>query len=182
MRTIKRIAALVLVLAAALLRVLGHLLSHLLRGLAHLLKRLGLRLRRVVEIALLQRFFGALHGAIRFGEFFHIAGAQILESRGHSVFLADTGRQAVDLFQREPVDIVLMDLQMPEMDGIEATRAIRRMEAGSHTPIVALTAHAMSTDRERCISAGMDDYLSKPISPDRLIATVEQHATTHVEP
>ncbi|MBY0507056.1 MAG: response regulator [Bryobacteraceae bacterium] len=106
--------------------------------------------------------------------------AKILESRGHAVLLANTGRQAVDLFQREPVDIVLMDLQMPEMDGIEATRAIRRMEAGGHTPIVALTAHAMSTDRERCLSAGMDDYLSKPISPDRLIATVEQHATPPV--
>ena len=104
--------------------------------------------------------------------------AKILESRGHSVLLADTGRQAVDLFQKEAVDIILMDLQMPEMDGIEATRAIRRMEAGSHTPIVALTAHAMSTDRDRCILAGMDDYLSKPISPDRLIATVEQHAGT----
>jgi len=104
--------------------------------------------------------------------------AKILESRGHSVFLADTGRQAVDLFQREAVDVVLMDLQMPEMDGIEATRAIRRMEAGGHTPIVALTAHAMSTDRDRCIAAGMDDYLSKPISPDRLIATVELHAAT----
>ena len=107
--------------------------------------------------------------------------AKILESRGHSVLLADTGRQAVDLFQKEPVDIILMDLQMPEMDGIEATRAIRRMEAGSHTPIVALTAHAMTTDRERCILAGMDDYLSKPISPDRLIATVEQHAATLAE-
>lgn len=105
--------------------------------------------------------------------------AKILESRGHAVLLADTGRQAVDLFQREPVDIILMDLQMPEMDGIEATRAIRRMEAGSHTPIVALTAHAMTTDRDRCISAGMDDYLSKPISPDRLIATVEDAAGPH---
>ena len=108
--------------------------------------------------------------------------AKILESRGHSVLLADTGRQAVDLFQREAVDVVLMDLQMPEMDGIEATRAIRRMEAGGHTPIVALTAHAMSTDRDRCISAGMDDYLSKPISPDRLIATVEMHAATSAKP
>ena len=107
--------------------------------------------------------------------------AKILESRGHFVLLADTGRQAVDLFQKEPVDIILMDLQMPEMDGIEATRAIRRMEAGSHTPIVALTAHAMTTDRERCILAGMDDYLSKPISPDRLIATVEQHTSTLAE-
>ncbi len=107
--------------------------------------------------------------------------AKILESRGHAVFLADTGRQAVDLFQKEAVDVILMDLQMPEMDGIEATRAIRRMEAGGHTPIVALTAHAMTTDRERCLSAGMDDYLSKPINPERLIATVEQVVGHHSE-
>ena len=103
--------------------------------------------------------------------------ARILEKRGHTVLLAGTGREAVDVFQKEPVDLVLMDVQMPEMDGIEATRAIRQLATGVSTPIVALTAHAMSSDREMCLSAGMNDYLSKPINPDRLIETVERHAT-----
>ena len=102
--------------------------------------------------------------------------ARILEKRGHTVLLAETGRQAVDVFQKEPVDLILMDVQMPDMDGIEATRAIRKLAAGVSTPIVALTAHAMTTDRDLCLSAGMNDYLSKPINPDRLIEAVEKHA------
>mgnify|MGYP000896395087 CR=1 FL=1 len=103
--------------------------------------------------------------------------ARILEKRGHSVLLADTGKQAVDIFQHQTIDVILMDVQMPEMDGIEATREIRRLEAeGQHVPIVALTAHAMSTDKEICLAAGMDDYLSKPINPDVLVAALERQA------
>jgi signal transduction histidine kinase/CheY-like chemotaxis protein/streptogramin lyase len=99
--------------------------------------------------------------------------SRVLEKRGHTVLVAENGREAVELFQREQVDLILMDVQMPEMDGIEATRLIRQMEAGSHTPIVALTAHAMTSDRDLCLAAGMDDYLSKPFNPDKLIAAVE---------
>ena len=105
---------------------------------------------------------------------------KLLEKRGHAVVAVETGREAVDAVARSgpPFDIVLMDLQMPEMSGFEATAAIR---AGSdpssgRVPIVALTAHAMQGDRERCLDAGMDGYLSKPIDVSELIATVERMA------
>ena len=85
---------------------------------------------------------------------------RLLERRGHSVVCVNDGREAVEAFVRAPFDVVLMDIQMPNMDGIEATAEIRRQEsAGSkHTPILALTANAMKGDRERCLSAGMDGY------------------------
>jgi CheY-like chemotaxis protein len=99
-----------------------------------------------------------------------------LERRGHTVLLAQNGHEAVKLASREPFDLILMDIQMPEMDGYEATAAIREMErrAGSHTPIVAMTAHAMQSDQDRCRAAGMDDYISKPIHLNELIQKVEQ--------
>ena len=91
--------------------------------------------------------------------------ARLLEKRGHSVAVAGDGRQAVGAWEREPFDLILMDVQMPEMDGIDAVGVIRNREkeSGSHVPIVALTAHAMEADRSRCLSAGMDAYVSKPI-------------------
>jgi signal transduction histidine kinase/DNA-binding response OmpR family regulator len=100
---------------------------------------------------------------------------RLLESRGHFVLVAVNGREAVELADREQVDLILMDVQMPEMGGFEATAAIREREraAGRRTPIVAMTARAMKGDRERCIEAGMDDYISKPIDRDRLLAIVE---------
>jgi CheY-like chemotaxis protein len=90
---------------------------------------------------------------------------RMLEKRGHSVLLANDGREAVAILQREQVDVVLMDVQMPDMDGFQATAAIRHAEktSGAHLPIVALTAHAMKGDMERCLANGMDGYLSKPI-------------------
>ncbi len=102
--------------------------------------------------------------------------ARVLERRGHRVTLAGDGAETVNLFGREKFDLILMDIQMPAMDGYEATAAIRQAErqTGAHIPIVALTAHAMTGDEERCLAAGMDDYISKPIHMDELLQKVEQ--------
>jgi two-component system sensor histidine kinase/response regulator len=99
----------------------------------------------------------------------------LLKKRGHSVVIAENGRQAIEAHARERFDVVLMDVQMPEVDGFEATAAIRGHEAASglHLPIVALTAHAMTGDRERCLAAGMDFYLTKPLVPAQLYETLE---------
>jgi signal transduction histidine kinase/ActR/RegA family two-component response regulator len=90
---------------------------------------------------------------------------RMLEKQGHYVGLASNGKEAVDAMAAEPFDLILMDVQMPEMSGFEATRLIRDSErtSGSHIPIIAMTAHAMKGDRERCLSAGMDGYLAKPV-------------------
>ena len=90
---------------------------------------------------------------------------RLLERWGHTAVLAPDGRQAVDAFAEGGFDVVLMDVQMPEMDGLEAAAAIRELEAahGGRTPIVAMTAHAIKGDREKCLAAGMNDYLAKPI-------------------
>ena len=95
---------------------------------------------------------------------------RLLEKRGHIVAVAANGREAVTAFEKESFDLVLMDLQMPEMDGFEATAAIREKEkvTGYHLPIVALTAHAMKGDREKCLEGGMDGYLTKPIRAQEL--------------
>jgi PAS domain S-box-containing protein len=95
---------------------------------------------------------------------------RILEKLGHKVQVASNGKEAVERAQAGELDLVLMDVQMPEMDGLEATAAIRAAEAGTgkHVPIVAMTAHAMKGDKERCLSSGMDGYLSKPIRVDDL--------------
>ncbi len=95
---------------------------------------------------------------------------RLLEKRGHHVVLAANGREALEAIERERVDLVLMDVQMPEMDGFEATAALRQKERsrGTHLPVIALTAHAMKGDRERCLAAGMDGYLAKPINPEEL--------------
>lgn len=90
--------------------------------------------------------------------------ALFLERDGHRVVMVDNGADAVAALEREPFDLVLMDIQMPIMDGFTATRAIRTREDGAEgrLPIIALTAHAVEGDRERCLAAGMDDYLAKP--------------------
>jgi CheY-like chemotaxis protein/HPt (histidine-containing phosphotransfer) domain-containing protein len=103
----------------------------------------------------------------------------LLEKQGHTVLVAANGREAVAHFKENSFDAILMDVQMPEMDGFEATAAIRAMEAerGGHIPIVALTAHALKGDRERCLAAGMDGYLSKPVQP-RVLAQALQEASS----
>ena len=102
--------------------------------------------------------------------------ARVLERRGHRITLANNGAEAVTLFARDKFDLILMDIQMPEMNGYEATTAIRDRErtTGAHIPIIALTAHAMTGDRDRCLAAGMDDYISKPIHLEELLQKVEQ--------
>ncbi len=99
----------------------------------------------------------------------------MLERRGHHVVLARSGSEAVALWERERFDVILMDVQMPEMDGLAATRAIRERERekGTHTPIVAVTAHAMEGDRDRCLAVGMDGYVSKPLRLGDLLAVLE---------
>ena len=105
---------------------------------------------------------------------------RLLEKLGHTVVLCGDGRQAIAAVEAERPDLVLMDVQMPEMDGFAATAAIREREAarpeGRRLPIVALTAFAMKGDRERCLAAGMDDYLTKPISHDQLAAVLARFA------
>jgi CheY-like chemotaxis protein len=104
---------------------------------------------------------------------------RLLENRGHLVVAAGNGLEALRAIEREKFDVVLMDVQMPEMDGLEATAIIRRNESqlGGHLPIVAMTAHAMKGDRERCLEAGMDGYVSKPIRARELIEAIESQFT-----
>jgi two-component system, sensor histidine kinase len=96
---------------------------------------------------------------------------RLLEARGHDVTVAGDGRAAVDQAERDNFDVILMDVQMPEMDGLEATRTLRAR--GVRAPIIAMTAHAMQGDRDRCLSAGMDAYVSKPIQPDEVFEAIE---------
>jgi PAS domain S-box-containing protein len=100
---------------------------------------------------------------------------QLLTRRGHTVVVAENGRHAIASLKRHPFDLVLMDVQMPEMGGLEATQAIREREksTGRHIPILAMTADAMQGDRERCMAAGMDGYVAKPIEPKAFVDTIE---------
>jgi two-component system, sensor histidine kinase and response regulator len=101
---------------------------------------------------------------------------RLLEKQGHLVTVAANGRKALEALENATYDVVLMDVQMPEMDGLEATRAIREKEktTGGHIPIVAVTAHAMKGDEDRCLAAGMDLYLTKPLRTQELLATLEE--------
>jgi CheY-like chemotaxis protein len=103
---------------------------------------------------------------------------KILDQRGHTLTVVDNGRSAWETAVSGDFDLILMDLEIPEMDGFEATARIREAElaAGRHTPIVALTAHRMSGDREQCLRAGMDDCISKPIDFQALMAVIRKMA------
>ena len=102
----------------------------------------------------------------------------LLEKRGHKVVAANNGKEALRILETQSFDLVLMDVQMPEMGGIEATQTIRQHEelSGAHLPIIAMTAHAMAGDRERCLAAGMDAYVAKPLHARELFETVERLA------
>ena len=101
---------------------------------------------------------------------------RLLEKRGHRVAVANNGREALEWFERETFDVALLDVQMPEMDGFEATAAIRKRELTTrhHMPIIAMTAYAMQGDRERCLASGMDGYIAKPIQPRRLFEVLDE--------
>jgi len=102
--------------------------------------------------------------------------ARMLQKMGHSVTVVENGRRALLALEKDQFDVILMDIQMPEMDGFEATAAIREREKsqeGTHMPILAMTAHAMAGDRERCLEAGMDGYVSKPINVEELVEAME---------
>jgi CheY-like chemotaxis protein/HPt (histidine-containing phosphotransfer) domain-containing protein len=108
-------------------------------------------------------------------------GTRVLEMRGHRVTVAGDGREALKALDREKFDLILMDVQMPNMSGLEATVAIRQVEkmTGGHVPIIAMTAHAMADDRQRCLESGMDDYVSKPLEQKSLFEAIDR-VTAHV--
>ena len=103
-----------------------------------------------------------------------LLASRLLEKHGHSVVVASNGRKALEALEKQKFDLVVMDVSMPEMDGIEAAAAIRAREGGtgSHIPIIAMTAHAMKGDRERCLAAGMDAYVSKPLRASELFDAI----------
>lgn len=107
-----------------------------------------------------------------------IVARKILEKEGFEVHIAETGKEAVDAVRNEDYSFVFMDIQMPEMDGYEATQTIRELEKGTgkHTPIIALTASAMEKDREKCLSVGMDEYVPKPIEKEELLRVLKKTA------
>src|SRR5207244_1510890 len=107
---------------------------------------------------------------------------RMLEKDGHRVRVVNNGLEALTALAEREFDMVFMDVQMPEMDGLEATAEIRTQEkrSGGRIPIIAMTAHAMNGDRERCLAAGMDDYISKPIRAKSLLEIAEKHASSGV--
>src|SRR5882762_6289912 len=109
---------------------------------------------------------------------------RLLEKRGHTVTVVQTGKLAVEAHETQPFDFVLMDVQMPEMDGLEATIAIRQREktSGKHIPIIAMTAHAMVGDRELCLKAGMDGYVTKPLDVGDLFALIDDLVHSPMQP
>jgi two-component system sensor histidine kinase/response regulator len=134
----------------------SHYIKALFRGVVFPLKRLPARTNRTLAV-------------------------RLLEKRGYDVSIAMNGREAVQAAEREEFGVVLMDMQMPEMDGFEATAAIREKERGTsrHTPIVAMTAHALKADEDRCPDSGMDGYISKPIRSSQLCEILERMLDAH---
>jgi CheY-like chemotaxis protein len=113
-----------------------------------------------------------------------LLATRLLEKRGHRVVMTASGREALEALVKDRFDLVLMDVQMPEMDGLQATVALREKEKekgdGFHQPVIALTAHAMKGDQERCLTAGMDGYLTKPIAPQELDAILDIYVARRI--
>ncbi len=113
-----------------------------------------------------------------------LLATRLLEKRGHRVVMTANGREALEALAIDKFDLVLMDVQMPEMDGIQATVALREREKekgdGFRQPIIALTAHVMKGDQERCLAAGMDGYLTKPIGPQELDAVLDMYVARRI--
>jgi CheY-like chemotaxis protein len=113
-----------------------------------------------------------------------LLATRLLEKRGHRVVMTANGREALEALAKDKFDLVLMDVQMPEMDGLQATSELRKKEKekgdGIHQPVIALTAYAMKGDQERCLAAGMDGYLTKPIAPQELDAILEIYVARRV--
>jgi PAS domain S-box-containing protein len=107
-----------------------------------------------------------------------VLAVRLLEKRGHDVAVARNGEEALEALDKQAFDLVLMDVQMPGTDGLQATAAIRKgeMKSGKHIPIIAMTAHAMAGDKERCLEAGMDDYITKPIRPEQLSDVLNRYS------
>jgi CheY-like chemotaxis protein len=105
-----------------------------------------------------------------------VVATRLIEKQSHCVKAVTNGREALEIIEREEFDCVLMDVQMPVMDGFEATAAIRNKERNGcgHLPIIAMTAHAMAGDLDRCLAAGMDDYVTKPIKVQSLFAAIDR--------
>jgi CheY-like chemotaxis protein/anti-sigma regulatory factor (Ser/Thr protein kinase) len=112
-----------------------------------------------------------------------VLAIRLLEKRGHTVTLTETGQAAVEAAEKHDFDVILMDIQMPVMSGFDATRAIRVHEekSGKHTPIIAMTANAMAGDREKCLDSGMDAYISKPLNIAELFETIEKLVSSPLE-
>ena len=109
---------------------------------------------------------------------------RLVQKQGHTGILAGNGREALQIIASQPVDLVLMDVQMPEMDGFAATQTIRKVEqqTGAHLPVIAVTAHAIHGDRERCLAAGMDAYVAKPIRLSELLVAIDDAVGTAIRP
>jgi CheY-like chemotaxis protein len=99
----------------------------------------------------------------------------ILKSRGYEIIEAKSGEEGVDIAVKERPDLILMDIQLPGIDGLEATKRIRKSEAAREIPIVALTSYAMTGDREKSLSAGCTGYIEKPVNPDTILGEIEKY-------
>ena len=113
-----------------------------------------------------------------------IVAQRMLTREGHTVVVADNGRHALNALRQARFDVVLMDVQMPELNGYETTLALRERErqTGEHLPVIAMTANAMEGDRERCLAAGMDDYVAKPVQRASLLAALDRACSQATSP